>query len=49
MRGAIFAGVGTLLLGAASTLEVPERVTPAAADERVWGGGPVNCEQGRCG
>jgi hypothetical protein len=46
MRGAIFAGVGALLLGAASKLEVPERVTPASADERVWRGGPVNCEQG---
>jgi hypothetical protein len=46
MRAAFVAGVGALLLGAASTLVVPMPVPPASADERVWRGGPVNCEQG---
>jgi hypothetical protein len=46
MRASVLAGIGALLLGAASTLELPERANPASADERAWRGGQVNCEQG---
>jgi hypothetical protein len=46
MRLALFSGLGALLLATAALRDGAAPTPPAPEDERVWRGGPVNCEQG---